>query len=43
VDFPLFQRLALPATLGQTKLPGIKIHDTNMIRLMEVLLHASAL
>jgi hypothetical protein len=42
VDFPLFQRLALPVTLGHTKLPGIKIHDTRMLRLMEVLLHAGA-
>jgi len=28
VDFPLFQRLALPVTVGKTKVPGIKIHDT---------------
>lgn len=40
VDFPLFQRLALPIVAGHTKVPGIKIHDTRMIRLMEVLLHA---
>lgn len=40
VDFPLFQRLALPIPSGKTKVPGIKIHDTRMIRLMEVLLHA---
>lgn len=40
VDFPLFQRMALPITLGRTRVPGIKIHDTRMIRLMEVLLHA---
>ena len=39
VDFPLFQRLALPATAGRTKIPGIKIQDTRMVRLMEVLLH----
>jgi hypothetical protein len=39
VDFPLFQRIALPVTVGQTKIAGIKIHDTRMIRLMEVLLH----
>jgi hypothetical protein len=39
VDFPLFQRLALPVTSGRTKIPGIKIHDTRMLRLMEVLLH----
>jgi hypothetical protein len=39
VDFPLFQRLALPVSAGKSKIPGIKIHDTRMIRLMEVLLH----
>jgi hypothetical protein len=42
VDFPLFQRLALPITTGRTKIPGIKIHDTRMIRLMEVLLHGGS-
>ncbi len=40
VDFPLLQRIALPITNGTVKYPGIKIHDTRMIRLMEVLLHA---
>lgn len=40
VDFPLFQRLALPIPRGSTKIPGIKLHDTRMLRLMEVLLHA---
>ena len=40
VDFPLLQRLALPIAVGTTKYPGIKIHDTRMIRLMEVLLHS---
>ena len=39
VDFPLFQRLALPISSGNTKIPGIKIHDTRILRLMEVLLH----
>lgn len=39
VDSPLFQRIALPIAVGQVKVPGIKIHDTRMIRLMEVLLH----
>jgi hypothetical protein len=34
-----FQRIALPVTAGKTKIAGIKIHDTRMIRLMEVLLH----
>ena len=40
VDFPLFQRIALPVASGKTKIAGIKIHDTRMMRLMEVLLHA---
>lgn len=40
-DFPLFQRLALPITSGKSRIPGIKIHDTRMIRLMEVLLHSA--
>src|SRR3977135_3251316 len=40
VDFPLLQRLALPVTLGSVRYPGIKIHDTRIIRLLEVLLHA---
>jgi hypothetical protein len=39
VDFPLFQRIALPVIAGKTKIAGIKIHDTRMMRLMEVLLH----
>ncbi len=39
VDFPLLQRLALPVTRGTARFPGLKIHDTCMIRLMEVLLH----
>jgi len=38
-DFPLLQRLALPIATGTTRYPGIKIHDTRMIHLMEVLLH----
>jgi hypothetical protein len=39
VEFPLFQKIALPVMSGQTKIAGIKIHDTRMMRLMEVLLH----
>jgi hypothetical protein len=42
VDFPLFQRLALPIPAGQSKIPGIKIQDTRMMRLMEVLLHGGS-
>jgi len=30
--------MALPVTAGKTKIAGIKIHDTRMMRLMEVLL-----
>jgi hypothetical protein len=40
VDFPLFQRLALPIPRRRGKTPGIKLHDTRMLRLMEVLLHS---
>jgi hypothetical protein len=40
VDFPVFQRLALPISRGAAKIPGIKLHDTRMLRLMEVLLHS---
>ena len=39
VDFPLLQRIALPVTLGSVRYPSIKIHDTRIIRLLEVLLH----
>ena len=38
VDFPLFQRLALPVTVGKTRVPGIRIHDTRRLRRMEALL-----
>jgi hypothetical protein len=39
VDFPLLQRIALPITVGAVRYPGIKIHETRVIRLFEVLLH----
>ncbi len=39
VEFPLFQKIALPVMSGKTKIAGIKIHDSRMMRLMEVLLH----
>ena len=42
VDFPLFQRLALPIPSSRSKIPGIKIQDTRMLRLMEVLLHGGS-
>jgi hypothetical protein len=40
VDFPLLQRLALPVTIGSVRYAGIKIHETRVIRLLEVLFHA---
>ena len=39
VDFPLLQRLALPLTAGSVRYPGIQIHNTRIIRLLEILLH----
>ena len=42
VDFPVFERLAKPITTGRTRTPGIKIHDTRMLRLMEILLHGGS-
>lgn len=39
-DFPLLQRLALPITCGKTRMPGLKIHDSRILRLFETLLHA---
>jgi hypothetical protein len=39
VDFPLLQRLALPLTLGSVPYAGIKLHETRILRLLEVLLH----
>jgi hypothetical protein len=42
VDFPLLQRIALPLTIGSVRYPGIKIHDTRIIRLLEVLLHGGS-
>jgi len=42
VDFPVFERLVRPVTAGRTKIPGIKIHDTRMLRLMEILLHGGS-
>jgi len=42
VDFPWLQRIALPITIGSVRYPGIKIHDTRIIRLPEVLLHGGS-
>jgi hypothetical protein len=42
VDFPLLQRIALPIAIGSVRYPGIKIHETRIIRLLEVLLHGGS-
>jgi len=34
VDFPVFERLAKPVMAGRTRIPGIRIYDTRMLRLM---------
>ena len=39
-DFPLLQKIALPITVGSVRYSGIKVHDTRIIHLLEVLLHA---
>ena len=39
-DFPLLQKLSLPVTCKNTCIAGIKIHNTRMIRMMEVVMHA---
>ena len=39
VEFPPLQRLAPPSTVATARLPGIKIHDTRMIRLMKIRRH----
>jgi len=39
VDFPLLQRIALPAKIGSVHYPGLKIHDVRLIRVFEELLH----
>ena len=41
VDFPLLERLALPVLQGKTRVPGLKIQDRRIIRLLEVLLHSA--
>ena len=39
-DFSLLERLARPILKGSTRIAGIKIHETRIIRVMEVLLDA---
>jgi hypothetical protein len=41
-DFSLLEYLAHPVMKGSTRIAGIKIHDTRMIRLMQVLLDAGS-
>jgi len=41
-DLSLLEFLAHPVMKGSTRIAGIKIHDTRMIRLMEVLLDAGS-
>lgn len=40
---PLLETLAQPVMQGNTRVPGIKLHDTRIIRLMQVMLHGGAL
>jgi hypothetical protein len=42
VDFPLLQRLAPPITVGAVRYPGIKIYETRLIRLLEILLDSGS-
>jgi hypothetical protein len=41
-DFSLLERLAQPVMKGSTRIAGIRIHDTRMIRLMEVMIDAGS-
>jgi len=41
VESPCFQRLAQPVPPGATRLPGLKIQDTPVVRWLAVLLHGS--
>ena len=40
-DFSLLTRIALPVVQGEKRTAGIRVQDPRMIRLLEVLLHAS--
>jgi len=39
-DFALVRRIALPVERGKVRVPGIRIQDVRVMRLLEVLLHA---
>jgi hypothetical protein len=39
-DFALLRRIALPVRQGSTRVPGIRVQDVRVIRLLETLLHA---
>lgn len=41
-EFDLFARLAQPVECGKTRIPGIKLENTRLMRLFEVLLHGGA-
>ncbi|GAC1459118.1 MAG: hypothetical protein PVSMB4_18510 [Ktedonobacterales bacterium] len=42
VDTGQLAALAKPTTVGQRRVPGVKLHDDRVIRLLETLLHPSA-
>lgn len=39
-DFALVRKIALPVQRGKVRVPGIRIQDVRVLRLLEVLLHA---
>ena len=39
-DFALVRRIALPVQQGKVRVPGIRIQDVRVMRLLEVMLHA---
>jgi len=43
VDFPPLDRIAFPIIEVSVCRPGVKIHETHVIRLIEALLHPLAL
>ena len=38
-DYPLLEIIAQPVIIGETRIPGIKLHETRMIRLLETMMH----
>ena len=43
VDTGALAKLAEPLTIGKRRVPGIKLHDDRVIRLLETLLHGGGL